>query len=225
MCSAFTLETNRKQIEETLGSFTGIFLDKIDTRFTVGQFIPVFTSDKEGLKSSEMKFGLIPAWSDTPRPKFATHNARLFGEDGTPIFKKATWKAPFSKRHGFVPMTEFIEPIYTGEFAGKMVRISADRPLFAASIWESWLNKETGELIESTSILTDDPIDFVKQVGHDRTPVYLTSEAAIEWTKLSLDPTEMIAFLRENRFDSQKWKVKVDREMKDGWQKRIPKGI
>jgi putative SOS response-associated peptidase YedK len=222
MCSIFSLQTTNKQIEQALGLQETQFPSATSTRFTVGQLIPVLIAKPEGIQCREMRFGLIPSWSDTPRPKFATHNARLFAADSTPIFKKATWRGPFAKRHGLVAMTSFIEPIYTGEYAGKMISFATGETLFAATIWESWLNKETGELIDSTSILTDEPIDFVQRMGHDRSPVFLSTEAALQWTRLSADPSEMIEFLRTHRLRSNTWSVTVDREMKDGWQKRVP---
>ena len=66
----------------------------------------------------EMNFSLITSWSKERKPEFATHNARLFSEDGDPIFKKPTWRGPFSSNHCVIPISKFVEPIYTGEYAG-----------------------------------------------------------------------------------------------------------
>ncbi len=141
----------------------------------------------EGLQM--MTFSLVPHWAKERKVKFATHNARLFSEDGkVPIFEKPTWREPFQKRHCAVPLTQFIEPIYTGEFANHMVRFGvANQPeqvLLAAAIWDRWVDRSTGEIVESFAIITNDPPQFILDTGHDRCPIFLNDEAVPEW----LDP-------------------------------------
>ena len=76
---------------------------------------------------SEKEFGLVPSWSKERKVKYSTHNARLVSTDEksgkpVPIYMKPTWREAFAGRHCLVPMDLFIEPIYTGEFAGNMVK-------------------------------------------------------------------------------------------------------
>jgi len=177
---------------------------------------------------TEMVFSLIPAWSKERRVKFATHNARLISEEEKPhheipIYQKPTWREPFAKRHCLVPMTKFIEPIYTGPLAGNMVRFfpREGQVFVAAGIWEEWVDKNTGEVVPSFSILTDDPAPYIAKMGHDRTPVFLGQAHFDEWLNApSKKPAEWIKFLRANT-EEISWTEEIDRALVPGWKNRI----
>lgn len=127
-----------------------------------------------------MTFSLIPSWfqaSETAkRPKFATYNARI-----ETVQEKATWKKPFLSNHCLVPMTSFIEPIYEGEWGGNMIRFNSAGIITAAGIWDRWINHATGETVESFAILTQEPCAFIKNVGHDRQPIFLKDSQSSLW--------------------------------------------
>ena len=152
--------------------------------------------------------------------KFATHNARL-----ETIEEKPTFKDAFRKRHCVVPMSGFSEPIYTGNLAGNMVAFEpTQEALFAAGIWEEWVNKGTGEIIQSFSVITSEPLKFVSQTGHDRSPLFLTESDGVEWLRNEQASDEQLKlFLTEHRH-SPELTASVHRPLKDGWQKRAPKG-
>lgn len=199
-------------------------------RIVPRQPAPVLIKEGEEKILRPMLFGLIPSWSREPKVKFSTHNARLFSEDpktheSVPIYQKPTWKGPFAQRHYVVPMDEFIEPIYTGEWAGNMVRFHPAKGelLCAAGLWENWVSPSTGELLQSFTILTDDPDAHIQKIGHDRTPVFLEDKNWETWLNASAQSSgEWISFLRENKA-SIAWTEKQDRPLAAGWQKRIPK--
>ncbi|MGE4130697.1 MAG: SOS response-associated peptidase [Bdellovibrionales bacterium] len=178
---------------------------------------PVIYRHESQVVVSEMMFSLLPSWSKEPKVKFATHNARL-----ETISEKPTWREAFRKRHCLVPLTDFIEPIYEGDHAGFMVSFHLeDRDwLLAAGIWESWTDRQTGEVIESFAIITSDPPPFIASVGHDRCPVFLGVEDAKSWLQLSgTEPSEGIRFLKERNCADQ-FEVENFRPMRPGWEKR-----
>jgi len=177
-----------------------------------------------------MSFSLVPRWSKEARVKFATHNARLETVD-----EKASFKDAFKKRHCLIPITNFIEPIYVGEFKGNMVKIGATANssvdssvvssvvsvMLACGIWEEWQHPHSGECLESFSILTRSPLPFVEKIGHDRSPIFLTEERALEWINLeSQDSAQYKKFLNES-FIEPNLEASIDRPLKAGWEKRI----
>jgi putative SOS response-associated peptidase YedK len=86
--------------------------------------------------------------------------------------------------------------------------------LAAAAIWDQWVNKETGEVLESFSILTDNASLFVKKIGHDREPVFIKDTFFEEW--LSCPETKgelLIKSLRSNKAQYD-YDVAVDRPLK-----------
>jgi len=191
---------------------------------------PVVTWSQGERTLEAMRFSLVPAWSKEARPKFATYNARLSSYDEktkreVPIYQKPTWREPFAKKHCLVPMTEFIEPSYTGPLAGNMLKFFRDGGLMlvAAGIWEEWKDKATGEIIDSFAIITDEPDPVVVNYGHDRMPLFLDEKAWDGWLEpKAATPKEFVEFLKANRAKVE-FKVEKDRPLKAGWEKRAPK--
>lgn len=178
---------------------------------------PTIVWENGNKKIKAMQFSMVPGWSKEPRVKFATHNARLDTVDSKP-----TWKRPFQNNHCLVPIDAFIEPIYEGDFAGHMVAFSPkkEHTLFAAGIYDSWVDKKTGEVLDSFAILTGDPVPFVEEIGHDRTPVFITKKAWDPWlAKEKKSPDELKKLLQEN-IEECEFEVEKDRAMKPGWEKR-----
>jgi putative SOS response-associated peptidase YedK len=135
-----------------------------------------------------MNFSLIPSWSKTRRPRFATHNARL-----ETARSKPTWRASFQRSRCAIPMHQFIEPIHEGPWSPNWVGFSGKSPglLWAAGLHAEWVDRESGEIVESFAILTSEPHPFVREVGHDRQPVFLQTQAVSAWiTSRSPEPVE-----------------------------------
>lgn len=200
---------------------------QVDLRVLPGVEAPVARLEDGKAMLKTLRFGLIPSWSKEPKVKFATHNARLTTFDERagreiPIFEKPTWRGAFRSRHCVVPVSRFIEPIYTGERAGHMVAFLPEEAefLWAAGIWEKWFSAQTGEVIESFAILTDAPLPFVEKTGHDRSPVFLRESDVEKW--LSSEGAEPRALLQEisTLRSTPKLRAEVDRPLSRGWEKR-----
>lgn len=177
---------------------------------------PVILSADKNYKIDLFNFSLVPPWSKERKPKFATHNTRI-----ETVLEKPTWKKPFAHNHCLVPVTEFIEPIYNGEFAGNMIKFVLEDCVFVPAIYDHWTDKETGEVINSFSILTTEPLNFVKKIGHDRSPIFLRQEKEIFDFWFDTENHSVEQFLK---FLSQqcepKMSIAIDRKMKTGWEKR-----
>ncbi len=152
-----------------------------------------------------------------------SEEGNLFSEDKKDvIYNKATWKTPFAKRHCIVPVSQFIEPIYTGEFSGNMVKFGStkDEMLFAAGIWDTWIDKQSGEVLDSFAIITNDPPKFVEETGHDRCPIFLEGTALEAWLHSeSKSPQDWVEFLKKESSEVE-LKASVFRPMAKGWEKR-----
>jgi putative SOS response-associated peptidase YedK len=165
----------------------------------------------------DMNFSLVPHWSKDKKVKFATHNARLFGEDGTPIFSKPSWKIPFKKNHCLVIMDSFLESVHDGPYAGNVIAFKhlEAKPLIAAGIWDQSVDKASGEILESFAILTHNPPPFVQDAGHDRCPVFLKDNAVKEWLSLEgTSPQDQLEFLITH-IEEKPLLVEIDRPLKN----------
>jgi putative SOS response-associated peptidase YedK len=130
------------------------------------------------------RFGLIPSWAKDEEFGRKTYNAR-----SETVSKKPSYKAAWSKRHYALTLADrFYEPCYE---SGKAVRTGIKQangePMAIASIWDTWTEPESGELIVSFSMLTIDASDhpvmkrFHKPEDEKRTVVPLRSDLFTEW--------------------------------------------
>lgn len=221
MCSTYTLKISKHDLLTALKITDDDYLEVMKTlpELAVPKTkAPILRLEKGKRGLETMQFSLIPKWLKEPKLKFATHNARL-----ETIDEKPTFREPFRKNHCIVPMTGFIEPLYEGELAGNMVEFHPTEKkilLRAAGIWDEWVDKKTGEIIRSYTIVTHDPLPFVEKMGHDRTPVFLEANDAEEWMRCGgEDPKKMKKFLAEKRIEPELGTTVV-RPMKAGWEKR-----
>lgn len=97
------------------------------------------------------RFGLIPSWAKDDGFGRKTYNAR-----SETVSEKPSYKHAWTQRHYALALADaFYEPCYE---SGKAVRTQIQQvnrePMAIASIWDTWTEPETGELIVSFSMLT-----------------------------------------------------------------------
>lgn len=178
---------------------------------------PVMVANGDAVETHLMKFSMVPSWSKEPKVKFATHNARLES-----ISEKPTWRNVFGRRHCLILLTDFIEPIYEGEHAGHMVAFSARSGalIYAAGLWDEWVNKQTGEVMTSFAIITHDPPPFVASMGHDRSPIFLDEDTGHEWLTAAGTPAERLTDFLLQAATPHDLRAESFRPMRPGWEKR-----
>ena len=97
------------------------------------------------------RFGLIPAWAKDEDFGRKTYNAR-----SETVSEKPSYRHAWSKRHYALALADaFYEPCYeSGKAVRTKIRQANQEPMAIASIWDTWTEPETGELIVSFSMLT-----------------------------------------------------------------------
>lgn len=135
------------------------------------------------------QFGLVPHWA-TEKKKFGlkTYNARSETVHEKPSYRSA-WR---ERRFGLILTERFYEPCYE---TGKAVRTGIYRtngePTAIASIWERIIDKETGEVLMSFSMLTvnadNHPLmrRFHKPGDEKRSVVVIENQNFDEWLNAS----------------------------------------
>ena len=223
MCSQYTVKSNLHQIGELFSANIDIAPDAFSPPVLVvpGHEAPVLMPGPERPTLTLSRYSLLPSWSKEEKLRFATHNARLDRVDTS-----ASWKKPFLSQHCIAVLDEFIEPIYTGEYAGNMIAFHRkdDAPLLAAAIYDTWTDRVSGRIVRSFAMLTDEAEDFVQKIGHDREPLFLNTEDALRWLRSrEHDAATLRMKLRHARATAE-LSVHVQRPLKAGWEKRVPKG-
>lgn len=144
---------------------------------------PVIISDPE---IQSYKWGLIPFWTKDEKQaneiKRMTLNARA-----DTIFQKPSFRESIMKKRCIVPSTGYFEWRHEG---GKKIPhyiFLKDEEIFSmAGIYDTWLDKSTGEVISTFSIITTEanPLtDYIHNIKH-RMPAILNQADEERW----LDP-------------------------------------
>jgi putative SOS response-associated peptidase YedK len=60
------------------------------------------------------------------------------------------------------------------------ISLASGEPFALAGIWENWTDKETGESLQTASLITTDANDFMAPLHH-RMPVILEAQTATDW--------------------------------------------
>ena len=141
------------------------------------------------------RFGLIPSWAKNEDFGRKTYNAR-----SETVSEKPSYKHAWSKRHYALALADaFYEPCYE---SGKAVRTKIQQvnhePMAIASIWDTWTEPETGELIVSFSMLTIDAGKHPlmnrchKPEDEKRTVVPLRPELFNDWLNATPDTAQSL---------------------------------
>jgi putative SOS response-associated peptidase YedK len=125
----------------------------------------------------KMRWWLVPSWwSKGLKQVPATFNARIETVETARMFRDA-----YKKRRCIIPASGFFEwtvrdkkkqPHYFTSPEGKVLAF--------AGLWDSWTNRETGEVIESCTIITGPPNEWMLQF-HDRAPTMLEEAYFNDW--------------------------------------------
>lgn len=105
-------------------------------------------------KSRELmigQFGLIPFFAKTAKLPYSTNNAR-FEE----ITEKASYRQPWARgQRCIIPAVSFDEPCWeTGKNVWWRFKRADGEPWGLAGLWNTWVDKGSGEIHESYTMLT-----------------------------------------------------------------------
>ena len=97
------------------------------------------------------QWGLIPSFAKAARLPYSTSNARW-----ETVPTAASFRQPWARdQRCIIPVREFFEPNWeSGRNRWWAFRRADQQPFGLAGLWNAWLDRETGELCESYTMLT-----------------------------------------------------------------------
>ena len=97
------------------------------------------------------QWALVPWFAKTAKLPYLTVNARFEELAG-----KASYKLPWARgQRCIIPAAAFFEPCWeSGRHVPWVFRRADGQPWGLAGIWNTWTDQETGEVVESYSMLT-----------------------------------------------------------------------
>lgn len=123
-----------------------------------------------------LRWGLVPFWAKDPSIGNRMINARAETVAEKPAFRNA-----YRKRRCLVLADGFYEWHKEGDVKiPYFVSLAEGGPMAFAGLWEDWTDKESGESLETATIVTTAAGDFMEKL-HKRMPVVLVPESASRW--------------------------------------------
>jgi len=186
MCGRFSLTKQEADIESRFNA--RFYSNDLVRRYNVApsQLALVMTSEKpEELQL--FKWGLVPSWSKDP----AIGN-RMINAKSETVFEKPSFKNLIRRKRCLVVSDGFYEWKTINSKTKIPYRFCLkNEDLFTfAGIWDSWPDKQTGEILNSFSILTTDANQLVEPI-HDRMPVIIKREDENKYLDENLDETTL----------------------------------
>lgn len=141
------------------------------------------------------RFGLLPSWAKEEAFGRKTYNARA-----ETVAEKPSYKHAWTKRHYALALADtFYEPCYeSGKAVRTAIKQANHEPMAIASIWDTWTEPDTGELIVSFSMLTIEASNHPvmrrmhKPEDEKRTVVPLRPELFNSWLNATPEEAESI---------------------------------
>ncbi len=123
-----------------------------------------------------LRWGLVPFWAKDPSIGNRMINARA-----ETVAEKPSFRAAYRHRRCIVLADGFYEWQRDGNVKTPyFISLASGEPFALAALWENWTDKETGEALQTTTIVTTEANDFMKPLHH-RMPVVLEANGAGDW--------------------------------------------
>ncbi|MEO7087227.1 MAG: SOS response-associated peptidase [Bacteroidia bacterium] len=173
--SAQELESRFKAKFESVGTYKPTIYNGFQHPKT-----PVITN-KESEKIKLFQWGLIPFWAKDDSIKKNTLNARIETIKEKPAFRNAVNNRCLIIADGFYEWQWLDEK---GTQKQKYLITLPNEELFSfAGLWSEWTDKQTGEIINSYTILTTEANELMSKIHNTkkRIPVILSEQNETNW--------------------------------------------
>jgi putative SOS response-associated peptidase YedK len=123
-----------------------------------------------------LRWGLVPSWA-----KDAVIGNRMINARAETVAEKPSYRAAFRHRRCVVLADGFYEWHREGDVKTPyFISLASGEPFALAGLWENWQDKNSGESLQTTTLITIAANDFMQPLHH-RMPVILQPETADEW--------------------------------------------
>jgi len=200
MCFTVNINLTRNQLEDRFGVK---FRDPSSFRpgyyfsaFEIPDLPVIQTEDPESIVL--VKWGLIPFWVKDSKAasqiRMKTFNARA-----ETIRDKPSFREPVKSKRCLVLCRGFYEWQDRGnEKIPHYVYLEGEPPMALAGIYDDWADRETGELIQTCSIITTAANPMMEKIHNKkkRMPVILPEKSENFWIDPDLSAEEAVEYLK-----------------------------
>jgi putative SOS response-associated peptidase YedK len=192
VCGRFTSSVRREALAER---FQITVPETVSERYNVApgqRVLGIRRSEDPAREPVLLRWGLIPHWAKDARIGQKMINARA-----ETLLEKNSFRTLIGSRRCLIIADGFYEWTLGSDGRKHPIRFSrVDEDAFAfAGLWTSWLDRQSGELVEGCTIITTIPNAVVAPV-HDRMPVILSPELEEPWLDPEIEAQEAFSFLQ-----------------------------
>lgn len=163
---------------------------RVQPRYNIAptQAVAAVRNGDQGYELALLRWGLVPSWAKDPSIGNRMINARA-----ETVAEKPAYRAAFRHRRCVVLADGFYEWRKQGDAKTPyFISLASGEPFALAGLWENWTDKESGESLQTTTLITTEANAFMRTLHH-RMPVVLEPCAANEWLGGSVQPLEQAA--------------------------------
>lgn len=190
MCGRYTIVSNSKSVKK---EFEIEDVAPIQPQYNAAPSyeLPVI-ADNAPNQISLFRWGLIPSWAKDMKFGNKTINAR-----SETILEKASFKTPIRRSRCLVLANCYFEWKKNADNTKTPHLIYCmEQRLFAmAGVWDSWKNKESGEIVNSFSIITVPAVPRLVAL-HERMPAILPKEQRLKYLNPQTPINEIVDLLQ-----------------------------
>ena len=176
MCGRYTFITPAPKVEQR---FDAQFTDAAPTTYNAApsQRLPVITNAAPH-QIQLLSWGLVPSWSRGPIGHGSASGLKPINARAETLAEKPSFRQLLDRRRCLVLADSFYE--WQATPAGKVphrILLRDEQPFAFAGLWDEWLDRSTGELHPTFTIITTEPNALMAGI-HNRMPVILPDRAA-----------------------------------------------
>ncbi len=144
--------------------------------------VAIRNAEGEGRELVMLRWGLVPFWAKDPSIGNRMINARA-----ETVAEKPSFRAAYRHRRCIVLADGFYEWQRDGNVKTPyFISLASGEPFGLAALWEDWTDKETGESLQTTTLITTEANDFMKPL-HLRMAVVVVDNGDGEWLGVSYE--------------------------------------
>lgn len=188
MCGRFAFYSPSEATAELFGVDGAL---AVEPRYNIAptQFVAAIReAESKQRELTMLRWGLVPFWA-----KDASIGNRMINARAETVAEKPSYRAAYKHRRCIVLADGFYEWHREGDVKiPYYISLSSGDAFGLAALWESWTDKESGDSLNTTTLITTAANEFMQPLHH-RMPVILQPPTADEWMSGSTEYLEKAA--------------------------------
>ncbi|HNT80842.1 MAG TPA: SOS response-associated peptidase [Bacteroidia bacterium] len=189
MCGRFSITKQESEIETRFNAkfYTNDYVKRYNIAPT--QLVPAISIEATD-QIYMFRWGLIPFWAKDPKIGNKMINARAEGVLESKVYAKLMKKSrciiPSDGFYEWKAMENYKQPI--------RIKRKDDELFGMAALYDTWVDKDKGQTVNSFSIITTQANDLISEV-HNRMPVILNKSDELKWLSNATATDELMSLL------------------------------